>query len=423
MPLPNLGRLCLGPLIGADNDGGDERSRLALTDKRGASTGVHTPPIATLEQPGPFDMIVEELVKRLDFDADEVAESDADVLCARVSQVCNELAVLNNLPALNQDEQPNAIDPKYNCSDPDALIWKLAHGVFGVDPLADFNHEAPAHRKPPLTKMEGDTWRDSFRALCKAFGPPDQMLYEVREGEWAGWTVYSLWGELYMASSDERGIAVSHEEKRRFRDRAKIAWRQKFGGMRAASGAVSWQDFRKGEADREWMRYYPDDAVLRTFQREVRNPNIARHEWIDRLVTTVTRAYEQVAHVHDRTNDQRVLWTDKGKPGWSSTDSEQLNTKQQIVAFQRELCRLGNLFYTMKRQTMKFNTSAARNPFVARWRLANPGQEDSDSEPGTPADVKREYTLPYAGLETHKEREALENHIPPPPEEYRPNVV
>ena len=94
---------------------------------------------------------------------------------------------------------------------------------------------------------------------------------------------------------------------------------------------------------------------------------------------------------------------------------DQLNTGQLIVAFQQDLCRLGNLFYTTRAQTMKFNTSAIRNPFVARWRLANPWQADSDSEPGPPVDVKRECTLPLAGRETHKEREDLENYTPEPP--------
>ncbi len=404
MPLPSLGRLCLGPLIGADNDGGDERRRIKIKEwkeRRAESERARTTPIVTLQQPGPFDAIVKMLADRLNFDTrKEVAGADADVLCRRVSQVCDELAVLNNLPALKQANKAS-IDPDFDCANPDARVWKAAHVIFGVDPLADPNHQDPAHRKPALTKLDGDTWRDSFRALCKVFGPPGQLLYEVfMRG--SKWTAHSVWGELYKSSSLQRKSDVMDEELRRFSDRVRALWQRKFGHMsKDDAGYMSYKEFRHTwRAHKLWMQHYPDDETLRTFQREVRNVHIARHEWIEFLIRAGEVMIEEAAFTHDQQPEERIVFVHRGLPSWDSTDKEMPTIKQQIVAFQRDMCRLGNLFYVMKRQTGRFATSAAQNPFLGRWeRVArNLWDDDSDSEPATPEHIKREgFTMERSG--------------------------
>jgi len=404
MRLPNLGRLCLGPLIGADNDGNDEQRRISIKEwkrRRAEAELARNTPITTLKQPGPFDMIVQTLANRLNFDTrKEVAGGDADVLCARVTQVCNELAVLNNLPALKQENKAS-IDPDFDCANPDAHVWKAAHVIFGVDPLADLNHKDSAHRKPPLTKLEGDTWRDSFRALCKAFGPPGQLQYEVfMRG--SKWTAHSVWGELYKSSSLERKDDVLQEEYRRFSDRVRALWQRKYGHM--SEDDAKYQDYDEFRNTRRayklWMQHYPEDDTLRTFQREVRNVHIARHEWIGFLIRTIEVIIEQAAFTHNLLPEERVVFGYRGLPSWDSTDKTMPTIKQQIVAFQRDMCRLGNLFYVMKRQTGRFATSAAQNPFLGRWeRVArNLWDDDSESEPATPERIKREgFTMEGSG--------------------------
>ena len=393
-----------GASTGADNDGNDEQRRISIKEwkrRRAEAELARNTPITTLKQPGPFDMIVDMLVKRLDFDVrKEVAGGDADVLCARVTQVCNELAVLNNLPALKQDEKP-AIDPKYDCANPDAHVWKAAHVIFGVDPLADPNHRDPAHRKPALTKLDGDTWRDSFRALCKVFGPPDQLQYEVFFTG-ARWTAHSVWGELYKSSSLQRKNDVLDEQTSRFETRLRAVWQRKYGHMSSDDAKYKkYNDFRHSyRASKQWMQHYPEEATLRTFQREVRNPNIARHEWIGFLIRTIEVIIEEAAFTHDQLPEERIVFAHRGLPSWDSTDKTVPTIKQQIVAFQRDMCRLGNLFYVMKRQTGRFATSAAQNPFLGRWELVerNLWDDDSDSEPATPERIKREgFTMERSG--------------------------
>ena len=404
MPLPSLGRLCLGPLIGAGNDGGDERRGISIKEwkrRRDEAELARNTPITTLKQPGPFDMIVDMLANRLNFDTrKEVAGADADVLCRRVSQVCDELAVLNNLPALKQANKAS-IDPDFDCANPDARVWKAAHVIFGVDPLADPNHQDPAHRKPPLTKLDGDTWRDSFRALCRVFGPPDQLRYEVfMRG--SRWTAFSVWGELYKASSVQRKNDVMDEERNRFDDRVKAVWQRKYGHMSTDDAKyIGYDEFRYSRrAYKQWMQYYPDEATLRTFQREVRNMHIARHEWIGFVIRAAQVIIEEAAFTHDQKPEERIVFVHRGLPSWDSTDKTMPTIKQQIVAFQRDMCRLGNLFYVMKRQTGRFTTSAAQNPFLGRWELVarNLWDDDSDSEPATPERIKREgFTMERSG--------------------------
>lgn len=376
----------------------NQRAQLALTDKRGASTGVQTPPIVTLQHPGPFDTIVQMLVKRLNFNIrKEVAGGDADVLCARVTQVCNELSTLNQIPQANID----LVYPEYDCSNPDARVWMAAHVIFGVDPLADPNHKDPAHRKPALTKLDGDTWRDSFRALCKAFGPPDQLQYEVLM-RGSRWTAYSVWGELYKSSSLQRKNDVMDEEQRRFAARVRALWQRKFSHMSTDDAKYeNYAEFRHTRrAYKLWLQHYPEETTLRAFQREVRNPNIARHEWIGFLIRTVEVVIEEAAFTHDSSPEERIVFVHRGLPSWDSTDKTMPTIKQQIVAFQRDMCRLGNLFYVMKRQTGRFATRAAQNPFLGRWELVsrNLWDDDSDSEPATPERIKREgFTMEGSG--------------------------
>ena len=393
-----------GAPTGADNDGGDQRRGISIREwkrRRAEAELARNTPITTLKQPGPFDTLVEMLANRLNFDTrKEVAGADADVLCKRVAQVCNELAVLNNLPALRQENKAS-IDPDFDCANPDARVWKAAHVIFGVDPLADPNHQDPAHRKPPLTKLDGDTWRDSFRALCKVFGPPDQLQYEVfMRG--SRWTAHSVWGELYKSSSLQRKSDVMDEEARRFHARVRALWLRKFGHV--SSNDAKYKEYGEFKHSRRayklWMQHYPEEATLRTFQREVRNLHIARHEWIGFLIRTVEVIIEEAAYTHDLAPEERVVFARRGLPSWDSTDKTMPTMKQQIVAFQRDMCRLGNLFYVMKRQTGRFATSASQNPFLGRWELVarNLWDDDSDSEPETPEHIKREgFTMEGSG--------------------------
>ena len=338
------------------------------------------PPITTLEQ-DPFDLIVERLVERIGQPIDGVAIDEdgedvdghflihADLMCDQVTQVCNEVTTLERMTG-------NDVG-KYDCSNPDSFVWKAAHSIFGVDALADFKHQDPERRVAPLTKLQGDTWRDSFRTLCKVFAASsDQdVQYEVLQGR-AGWIRHYVWVELYRASSHERDTEASTMDTRSYEERARAEYRVKYGGMsRSDPGFVSWNAFRQGDGTKEWMQQIPKG--VNSFKRETRageliadelNPVIERLERV--IMTAEAGYYLDVAG--------RMLFYDTG-PG---------TVKAQIIAFQREMCQLGNLLYTQKRQDPEQWSAAAANPFPKLWKRAHEWEGEDDDEPSTPDRLK-----------------------------------
>ncbi len=177
--LPSLGALSLGAPTGADDDSDNDDEPLTSRSQRLGL--VRPPPIYTLE-PDPFSIIANELAKRLLPNDDAVAYTDAHVLCARVHQACRELATLNRLPG-------QAIDPKYDCSDPNAEVWRAALVIFGMDPSLPVGVSRP-HRP------RNTTWKGYFRSLCRVFHP-ETLYYDLdEEQDGTQWVAYSLWGAL-----------------------------------------------------------------------------------------------------------------------------------------------------------------------------------------------------------------------------------
>ena len=138
-----------------------------------------SPPIHMLE-PGPFSLIVNELAKRLRPGRQAINNSDADALCRDVGKACRELATLNQLPG-------QAVDPKYDCSDPNSPVWKGALVIFGVNPA-----------KKHAFRKSGQSRKDWFRDLCKVFNPQQGYYYFTEGHSEPDWYDASLWATLKM---------------------------------------------------------------------------------------------------------------------------------------------------------------------------------------------------------------------------------
>jgi hypothetical protein len=162
----------------ADDSSGDENDDEPL-DRRAERLAPRSPPIHSLE-PGPFSVIVDEIAKRLAPGRREIKNSTADALCRDVGKACRELATLNRLPG-------QAVDPKYDCSDPNAPVWKGALVIFGIDP-----------NKRHVLKRSGQSRKDQFRDLCQVFNP-QKIYYWFNEGHSEPrWYDASLWATLKM---------------------------------------------------------------------------------------------------------------------------------------------------------------------------------------------------------------------------------
>ena len=344
----------------------------------GAPTGA--PPVTTLEQ-DPFDLIVEKLVERVleppEDQEDEDGHSDAflfnaDKLCDKVTQVCNEVVTLERMSGNEAGV--------YDCSNPDSLVWKAAHSIFGVDALATFNHPTPERRVAPLTKLQGDTWRDSFRTLCKVFAVDGEydVQYEVLAGQ-AGWMRHRVWVDLYRASSPEREGEASRMDTVSYEERARAAYRLKYGGMRRGDpGFVTWNAFRAGEGIKDWLQQVPEGVG--DFRYEARRGVLIADE-LNPVIHQLERIISSVEYDWHKEMAGRILFTDTG-PG---------TVKAQIIAFQKEMCQLGNLLYTQKRQDPKQWSASAANPFPQLWKRANEWEEENDDdEPATPDHVRNE---------------------------------
>jgi hypothetical protein len=168
-------------------------------DRRADRLAPKTPPIYTLKQ-DPFSIIVDELAKRLTPDAATIKHTDPKSLCREVEKACRELATLNRLPGL-------AVDPRYDCYDPNAPVWKAALVIFGVNP------------KKRTRRLNSRSWKGHFRDLCAAFNPG--YAYVVFESNNAGgghWgDGHTLWGTLWDA--DEKGHFHDHVEYNQSRAR------------------------------------------------------------------------------------------------------------------------------------------------------------------------------------------------------------
>jgi len=214
--LPNLGALSLGAPTGVDDFSNETAARrrreaaerqalreqlLAAAEARAAARAdaaaaaaaaadssdderYDEPPIHTLQR-GPFDLIVKMLLERLTPDAEAINGSDADAMCRDVAKVCRELATLDQLPGLADDEV--VVDPKYDCSDPNAKIWRKAHAIFGVDPM-----------KNVKLRQEGQSWKENFRNLCQVFNPQQGYYYFTEGHSEPRWYDASLWATLKM---------------------------------------------------------------------------------------------------------------------------------------------------------------------------------------------------------------------------------
>jgi len=333
----------------------------------GAPTGA--PPITTLEQ-DPFDLIVEKLVERVLEPQDEDENYyNANIMCERVTQVCNEVVTLERMSGNDAG--------KYDCSNPDSVVWKAAHCIFGVDAFAKFDHATLERRVAPLTKLRGDTWRDSFRTLCKVFAASSEqdVQYEVLRGQ-AGWMRHYVWVELYRASSPERDAVTIRMNTENYEERARAAYRAKYGGMRRDDpDYVSYNAFRRGEGTKELLQQIPEG--VKDFKLETRLGYLSGRE-LDSVIESLKQVIVAAEAGYYLEPAGRMLFYDTG-PG---------TVKAQIIAFQKEMCQLGNLLYTQKRQDPEQWSAAAANPFPQLWKHANEWEEEDDDEPATPDRVK-----------------------------------
>jgi hypothetical protein len=333
------------------------------------------PPVTTLEQDS-FDLIAEKLVERVNERIDDDENyAFADELCDLVTQVCHEVSTLERMSGNDAG--------KYDCSNPDSLVWKAAHSIFGVDALADFGHENPERRMAPLTKLRGDTWRDSFRTLCKvfAYGAEQDLQYELLRGQ-AGWVRLHVWVDLYSASSLEREAKASKlSNSSSYKERARAAYILKNSGMRKGDpGFKSYSVFRRGEGMKEWMQEIPEDVW--EFKDDVRFGGVGDEELIF-AIRKVEQIISSLESDYNKDKAGRMIFIDTGP-----------NTiKAQIVAFQKEMCQLGNLLYAQKRQDPEQTSSAAANPFPKLWKRAHEWEDeddDDDDEPATPDRIRNE---------------------------------
>ena len=158
---------------------------------REAPTGAF--PLAQLPQ-NLFDLVVEKLVAQM------VVGSEEPDMCAQVELTCNQLHLV--LSQLRKDGL--FIDPKYDCSNPDAEVWKAAHAAFGVDP-----------DEVQRTKEAGVSWKYNFHTLCRVFTTP--MTFEVDEGygdlnpehphKWVSWDLWEWFMEaVVLEDGSEDGV-------------------------------------------------------------------------------------------------------------------------------------------------------------------------------------------------------------------------
>lgn len=182
----------------ADDTSGDENDDESL-NRRTERRAPRSPPIHILE-PGPFSVIVEALVNRLAPNAEAVKGSDADAMCRDVANVCRELATLNRLPG-------QAVDPKYDCSDPNAEIWRLAHAIFGVDPMGKLWLRGKGPNRL--------SWKANFVLLCKAFRPDfdyPKITWEAAHGGGIKHGFFSVWNRLWRLFPENTRAAREWEE-------------------------------------------------------------------------------------------------------------------------------------------------------------------------------------------------------------------
>jgi hypothetical protein len=231
----------------AADSSGDESYDEPL-DRRGERLAPKSPPLYTLKQ-DPFDEIVNELVKRLAPDAKAIKNSDADAMCRDVANVCRELATLNRLPGL-------AVDPKYDCSDPNAEIWKYAHAIFGANPK----------KHVWLRDKERDqSWKQNFRDLCKAFDPKfDFAVVEWEAFHGGGIAIgdYLVWNKLWRMIPGNSEVAEAWEEKEA-RERARDAFDDR--------------SREEVDSDEEGESDYDEDDAFESFFSEYDDPFTPRH--------------------------------------------------------------------------------------------------------------------------------------------------
>ena len=221
-------------------DSSDDESDDEPLDRRADRLAAKSPPIHTLE-PGPFSLIVDELLKRLMVDAEAVNGSDADAMCRDVANVCRELATLNQLPG-------QAVDPMYNCSNPNSEIWKYAHAIFGVNPT-----ETTWLRGKKPNQL---SWKQNFVMLCKAFRPDfvyPVVGWEAAHGGGIQHDFLNVWNQLWRSVPENRQVADAWEEEHEEGD--------------------AWEAFldRDGKSDEEDESDYNEDDAFDSFLEDYRD--------------------------------------------------------------------------------------------------------------------------------------------------------
>ena len=267
-----------------EREAAEDAARSAAEAKRRREAAEQQPPIYTLpgEQDGPggpggpFSIIVDKLVERLTPDAEAMNGSDADAMCRDVANVCRELATLNRLPG-------QVVDPRYNCSDPNAEIWKYAHAIFGVDPMGKLWLRG---KKPNRL-----SFKQNFVVLCKAFRPDftfTVVAWEAFHGGGIDYADYLVWNQLWRSIPENLEMAEAWEENDA-RERARYAFADRSVDSEEESDEdydeeAAFESFYEGfkEQDYDWARYVPKPEELKRLRAKIRlpiKPGSAQIKW------------------------------------------------------------------------------------------------------------------------------------------------
>jgi len=285
----------------------DDESDDEPLDRRADRLAPKSPPIHMLE-PGPFSLIADELAKRLRPGRQAIKNSDADALCRDVEKACRELATLNRLPG-------QAVHPYYDCSDPNAQVWRGALVIFGVDPF-----------KKHVKKMSNQSRKDGFRDLCQVFNPQQGYFWFDEGHSEPRWYDASLWATLKMMYEEgEVGDTPEYErtvdpETAAFARKVRrplgtgtevITWRLRhLPGIREKLDSIesdltySYKQTKKDIAEFRARAHDPDDAFSDNYDSDDDDDDDDEETDTHGTVTTL-EDYEYPAHEEDYQNDVR----------------------------------------------------------------------------------------------------------------------
>ena len=336
--LPSLGALPLGAPTGAQDDVVTEimDEKEETLRRRYAAEAPKSPPIYALKQ-DELAAIAEELTNSKRFYETVLNDDPKEDPCREVEKVCRELATLNRLPGLANDA--------YDCSDPNSLVWKYAHAIFGVDPRES--------TLSLLTTTRDQSWKDNFRLLCKAF---NMEYYLAMEHDDNNWRSYSVWGSL-AECVDVRKYAAN--ENPRLREMA----------HRPCNEVVRNWEWERGKAGKRFLNKVRSPIHPGSSQIAWRIEHLPRmRDWVERHASYQKSDYDRIKAQLDYIEKEQEPGG-RFDPDNSESDEEAggyydyvpnqfYHNKQALNKVLRELRALARLFRTLEDQARAMQAAA-----------------------------------------------------------------